>query len=328
MFAFRGAFGSTGAERARGGLHPDAMEESSSSASDDAEEAPTQLPQDYPNLVLPEPRNAALLVSPDGSEVCADMSRVPSTIKGIPVQAGMGIAALRDEALEQKADFGNALFLPGLVATSPMLMVLQSLPMPSTSRVPVPSKPELVKAPRYMPAGFVAYKLNEFKIACFGGSFPHPPSMTPERRKAIADHYVEYGRRLVEKNRAAYKAFCGSSPEGDMDVTAFLAACEARTLAYIHLTEWYLYSCIIEPHSPTALPLESLLTPHEFPVPSDAQRVAIHQHVRDFFEHKQLSVPRTRIRVAAYKWHEQPLYKNYLPYELCRDYALDVAGQE
>lgn len=345
MFAYRGGGGETAESRARGGLDAAAvaaMEVDSDSDEeknkDAAPEPPALEEKDVPLLVFPTPR-PAVFFSDDGTLVRFDMRIVPPTVGGIPPQVCKGASAMSEESLVQKIAFSDATFTPGLVASSPMLGLIMSIVVPPKRR---PGAPPFVPGPqptqtRFIGAGNSCFLLNQIKMLCAKGAIPFHDSWNADKLLHVGACYKIHGGRITQENEtqlaAFYQRVADAGRVTDATLEEFMAGCEARTLRYIHLIEWYLYTCLVEPHLQTpeqraALPLECVLTPHVFPAlpwpMDDGTRRGVFQEVLDFFQHKQLSVPHTRIRYALIRPDRKDMYKNYVPRDTIVAYMRDL----
>ncbi len=347
MFAYRGGGGETTESRLRGGLDVAAvaaMEESSEEEDDGEDEvkkedsaaaAAAEPEADIPILILPEPR-PAIFTSDDGTLVRFDKRVVPiATMHGVPPQVLMGASSVSKELINQKTSFCNAAFTPGPVASSPMVALIMSIVVPPKRR---PGAPPFVPGPqpsqaRYMMAGNVCFQLNQLKMLCAQGAIPFHTSWNADKLLRAGARYLTHGQRVAEANGvelgAFYQRVAAVGVVTDATLEEFMRGCEERTLRYIHLIEHYLYTCLVEPYTSEAgvpVPIELVLTPREFPafVPSSSFPSKALEEVVDFFTHKQMSTPHTRIRAALIRADRRDMYKNYVPRDVIIAYMRDL----
>lgn len=217
--------------------------------------------------------------------------------------------------------------MPIIVHGSPVVSLLEN----TTKNL------EPVKKDTYMSYMESCCQLHSFKLGCVEGIFPFHPSVTPEKLKKAHDEYeaqlIQMGKEQDAQLDALYSA--NSQELADANghnnlLASFIALMERYCLQYIHLLEYYLYTCLIEPHNVCNLiPIEAVLTPNTLPTLNQVKfeaREAIVQDVHKFFDYKRDALGCVQIetrdkRDAIMRGGEESKYKGYVPLQTLWNYC-------
>jgi hypothetical protein len=375
MYAFRGGVGESLAEHAVGGLayddcgSDDDMKDSDeedrrvnngdgTAVDDDNDGEDTPAAASAIAFPVPAP---AITYSADGTEFRFNKALIPPKTRGLPPQIMNGAATLKEETARQKACISFQSFVPGPVAASPMVALIESIVVAPPPKAGAPAfKPEAQiqpAHPRYMSVLKTCYQLQQFKMACYNGLIPLAPGMTKAKVEALN---VLHGKRChqigAEHDDRLDALYAGAKARVQTEVvTDFLRLCEDHALDYIHLLEYFLYACLILPRMlpESTITLANVLTPRDFPS-LDAcrpdQRADVVADTVSFFAHKEAiranqealnrkekredvdynAMPLTSAVIASLLEKSSPtdVYKGYLPWRTAVEYLfyLDTDG--
>ncbi len=304
----------------------------------------------------------------DGTQFRFLANHISDTLPSIPPSIMKAMATLTEATSKQKAGISFHSCMPMPVHASPLVSLFANkfvLPKGATVTV-MQQRPFKDKYVSFM---FSCYQLQQLKLACLNGLIPFHPSFT--ERKLLAAH-VEYQhqiKRIGNAQDSALDALYAKAIGKDESalivsmqavMAEFVSLLETYSLQYIHLLEYFIHTCLIEPHNQNAaagklLPLESCLTPNECPPLSACtaqQQENIMQDLVAFFQHKvsyradqeqrntaehvqntdAASAAGSKINVAAImpsvKARQQELYNGYIPLSTLYEYFcfLDCDG--
>ncbi|MBX9636005.1 MAG: hypothetical protein K2Q45_00450 [Nitrosomonas sp.] len=276
-------------------------------------------------LVYPEPKPLIHYSGNTNEFFTFDKHYIPATFPQIPVQvllATSGEATVAKKAMaKQMAAVCAHPCLPLIVHASPIISFFEN----STKDV------DPIQKRTFVSFMFSCVQLHQFKMDCVVGAFPFHETMTPKKFEKINDNYATQ-LRIMENDQnvlldAMYDEFQKTQNENAL-MLEFVSLMESYCLRYIHLIEYYLYTCLIEPHDVNGVvPLQSVLTPHVLPslnqIPFDA-REGIVQDMYKFFDFKRNIMECEEIQPFTYDSAAaaENTYKKLIPmktlWEYCR----------
>jgi hypothetical protein len=302
-------------DQRRGGL----MEESSSESSQDEEEPEVdegdvkQMEDDNPCLANggEEEEDAGIQFPPpapliehnaDGTQFRFIADRIPSTVSSITPQIMKALASYKEATAKQKAAIAWQPCMPLPVHASPLVSLFENKYVLAKGQQTAAIQHRPYKE-KYMPFMRSCYQLHQLIWAFNSGLIPFHPSFTEKHLRLARIEYQHQQKRLeyLQNQRLddLYQKATGGGAGGGGAIVGmrdimreFVSLLESYSLQYIHLMEYFIYTCLIEPHAGAlhGLPLEACLTPNVFPVLSECgtrtQQQEIIQEVVEFFKHK------------------------------------------
>lgn len=354
-------------EIASGGLLPSTYNEQSSDSGSDEDDEAEPMDEGSDDEETTRRRamadlnvNTAALVFPpqivsrfliyegDGGWVCVwPVAAVPAGLGSLAPQTLKALPATDPELLQRQctACFMQAL-LPGIVHVSPLVALLgtaaacraaakDGLPMQS---VVAP------REPKWTSWFQSALQLQQLKTSTLEGLLPFHESVTPV---ALRRHSLEYWHQL-KLAESDHNARLDVLYARNASLPEHVAAWEAQALQYVHLLEYFLWSCLVAPY-PGAPALEDVLTPTEPSPPLNACHAdlapVLLEDVRKFFADKRQRLLEARAEdPATYARHhdlpdpacivprlqaaQEPTYNGWIPIAYLEDYARHLQDPE
>jgi hypothetical protein len=224
------------------------------------------------------------------------MNKVPLSFASIVPQIIEAMGTWDEATARQKAAIAFNPCMPMPVHSSPLVSLFENRAVAAAGQKEAPAK-EAVAKPKYVSFMRSCYELHQLMLACNGGLIKFHPSFTQTHLEAANAEYT-YQQSGMEathnaKIDALYHKMMDPAVMCDMKQTLaeFVSLLESYTLHYIHLMEYYIHTCLIEPHNSTTdaeqqLPLEACMTPNVVPTLDmchPSRRAAIVKDMIDFF---------------------------------------------
>jgi len=205
-------------------------------------------------LELPEP-NPRIVYGERKQHFHFASDHIPLTLPVIPPQILKGLtSSVMDTNVKIKALTCIHKALPMPVHGSPLVSLFMT--RVRTKGGPTPSKPTCVS---WMDT---CCQLLQFKAACGQGYIEFHKDIKPEiLKKAEADYQDQVYLMETSHNNfmdSLYQGIRSGEIQGPQALNQFASALETYSVRYIHLLEWYLWTCLVAPHG---LPLDAVLTP-------------------------------------------------------------------
>jgi hypothetical protein len=286
----------------------------------------------YSVLVFPEPKPLVTYLGSTHEQFHFDKKLLPLTLPPVPPQIMLalegGSAVMRKVVAKQMAAVCVQSSMPAIVHGSPLVSLLEN-----TTKDVAP-----IKKDTYMSYMESCCQLHAFKLACLEGAFPFHHSVTPEKLKKSHDEYEaqvsQMGKEQDAQLDALYSANSANScelAERNHLLASFITLMERYCLQYIHLLEYFLYTCLVEPHNvDNLIPLEAVLTPNTLPTLKQVQfkdRESIVKDVYKFFDYKRdmqgcvQIESRDKMEAIMCGGEESNKYKGYVPLQTLWNYC-------
>jgi hypothetical protein len=263
-----------------------------------------------------------LIEDPATGRLIWPIQNVPPGLLGLPPQILQALPEADPELLQNQCT-GAFLrcVLPCPLPYSPLLALLASAAAcsaaikagrtPQTMEGPVPSMP------RYTTYLQSAIHLHQLKAAVLECVTPFYETMKP-RDIWLADASYKFQLRLLDKRQddTLDQLYREEAP-----LMLHIQAWERHAVEYIHLLERFLWETLVAP-IPNAPPLESVLTPTDWPVYSGPPQGQLDKEARLFFTFKREVAPDHGL-VDPYDMRQSQLtlYKGWISLEYLSSYA-------
>lgn len=286
--------------------------------------------------------NAPIQVNAATGKFRFNSESIPFEMKSTNAMVMKALGSNDEETGKQKAAITLQPCIPLVVHGSPLVLLFSSK---DCSSAPGQNGGTAEKS-RYMSFTKAAYQLMQLYVVCIDGLIPFPPHFGPNE---LAHAQKEFSRQMrlmeQEQNKAIDRLFLEAinvGPTGKSQVfAAFITLMENYALQFIHLFEYFLHTCLIQPRC--TLPLEAILTPNDKPNLSDcilSERGQILKDTHDFFHYKALmrrtqeednakqgrantdATPRVLLRPENMlkQVPESDLYRGYIPFQTLYEY--------
>lgn len=286
----------------------------------------------YSVLVFPEPKPFITYSSSTHEHFHFDKKLLPPTIPPVPPQIMRalegGASIMRKVVAKQMAAVCVQSSMPAIVHGSPLVSLLEN-----TTKDVVP-----IEKDTYMSYMESCCQLHAFKLACLEGAFPFHHSVTPEKLKKTHDEYEAQVTQMGKEQDAQLDALYATNSQELVDANArnhllasFITLMERYCLQYIHLLEYFLYTCLVEPHNvDNLIPLEAVLTPNILPNLNQVKFKERENVVKDmykFFDYKRdmqgcvQIESRDKMEAIMSGGNEESKYKGYVPLQTLWNYC-------
>lgn len=172
------------------------------------------------------------------------------------------------------------------------------------------------------------YQLHQIRYACIKGLIPFHESMKKERLQQVVLECSQQLTLMESEQNAQLDALYSGKTRQEWDLNMFVMLLERYAIKYIHLLEYFLYTCLIEPYK-CGIELEHVLTPTVVPTMQQvkfARREMILADVVKFFKHKHEVQGCTGIQYGLIeqlvKTEGTEKYKGYLPVQTLKEYMI------
>ncbi len=243
-------------------------------------------------LVFPDPV-PMVEYSKDGTEFRFLVQNLPNSFASIPPQILKSMGSWDEATAKQKAAIAFNPCMPMPVHGSPIVsMVENKAVIPAGEKIA--PKMQLVPKTRFISFTRSCYELHQLKLACANGLIKFHPSFTPSRLGEAVNEYAFQQKRIETTQNLKIDSLYAKASDPALMVdmkqvlAEFVSLIESYALQYIHLLEYFIYTCLVAPHG-GSIPLEACLTPNVFPSLGDCiveRRMQVVKDMIEFFTHK------------------------------------------
>jgi len=278
-------------------------------------------------IAFPLDPRPAIEYSATGATFHFIKAEIPETFASIPPHVVVAYTtAMVDQMQKLKAASCMQPALPIIVHASPLISMFSNTFVVPKGQ-PVPDQPP-VEIDRFTSFSHSVVVLLTFMDMCINGIIPFHPSVKQDFIKLQLSNYKRQLMLMNATHDRQLDQYYADEEANDPQLLGFIRIMQNFCMRYIHTIEWFLFTCLIQPHGYTNI--GSILTPHVFPTLSDCATVAMQEMVirdaGDFFnyknEHQGAKIKRwLKDRQEALNFDPAYVFKGCIAFSTMKEYS-------